>query len=197
MNTEVTPENIKVRAQDTPNPNALRFIVNFELIDHGNATFTDRSQASGMPMIESLFMVEGVSQIYIFENTVTITHSGLMDSEAMKASIKAVIQTRLPVHKTNFQGPDSNASPQRTSRDRSELPPEIAAIEEILDRTIRPGLQADGGDLEVVGYENNELRVLYMGACGGCPSATMGTLDAIQNILRYELENPDLFVIPV
>ncbi|MCB0420733.1 MAG: NifU family protein [Bdellovibrionales bacterium] len=196
MNTPITPENIKVRAQETPNPNALRFIVNFELIDHGNATFTSPEQAQGMPMIESLFMVEGVNQVYFFENTLTVTHSGLMDNETMKASIVAVIQTRLPIHKTDFQSPEAKTK-QYAVKDRSELSPELKNIEEILDRTIRPGLQADGGDLEVLSFENNELRVLYMGACGGCPSATMGTLDAIQNILRYELDNPEIFVIPV
>ena len=62
-------------------------------------------------------------------------------------------------------------------------------IEEILDRTVRPGLQADGGDIEIVEFTNDDLKILYQGACGGCPSAMMGTLDAIQGILRNELEN--------
>ena len=70
-------------------------------------------------------------------------------------------------------------------------------IEEILDRTIRPGLQADGGDIDVVSFADNELRILYQGACGGCPSSMMGTLDAIQGILREELQNFNLVVQPV
>ena len=67
----------------------------------------------------------------------------------------------------------------------------------MLDRTIRPGLQADGGDVEVVSYKDDTISILYQGACGGCPSAMMGTLDAIQGILQQELGKPDLKVRPL
>jgi Fe-S cluster biogenesis protein NfuA len=45
--------------------------------------------------------------------------------------------------------------------------------------------------------EGNEIYILYQGACGGCPSAMMGTLDAIQSILQHELSNPEVSVIPI
>ena len=47
-----------------------------------------------------------------------------------------------------------------------------------------PALAADGGGLEVVGYQDHVLSVRYQGACGGCPSSTGGTLFAIQNLLQ-------------
>ena len=58
-------------------------------------------------------------------------------------------------------------------------------------------MNADGGDVEIISFENDELRIMYQGACGGCPSAMMGTLDAIQNILRHELDNQNIIVIPI
>ncbi len=79
---------------------------------------------------------------------------------------------------------------------RDNLPEDVRKIEEILDRTIRPGLQGDGGDIEVVKYENNHLLVRYEGACGSCPSSTTGTLMAIEGILRDEF-NPDIQVTPM
>ena len=72
----------------------------------------------------------------------------------------------------------------------------VEQIEEILDRTIRPGLQGDGGDLAVIKFEENKLYVHYEGACGTCPSATSGTLMAIEGILRDEF-NPQIEVIPL
>ncbi|MBI5415301.1 MAG: NifU family protein, partial [Candidatus Omnitrophica bacterium] len=63
----------------------------------------------------------------------------------------------------------------------------------ILDQTVRPALQMDGGDIELLDYKDNVLRVFYQGACGSCPSATMGTLRAIENILRDQF-NPDVVV---
>jgi len=43
----------------------------------------------------------------------------------------------------------------------------------------------------VIGLEGNVLSVHYEGACGSCPSSTMGTLEAIKGILRQEYK-PDL-----
>ena len=43
-----------------------------------------------------------------------------------------------------------------------------AAIEEL-----RPALQMDGGDVEFVCLKDGEVQVRLMGACGGCPMATM------------------------
>ena len=63
-------------------------------------------------------------------------------------------------------------------------------MDAILDRTIRPSLQADGGDVELVDFEKNILTVQYQGACGGCPSSMTATLDAIRQILRDETSLP-------
>ena len=63
----------------------------------------------------------------------------------------------------------------------------------ILDKTIRPALQMHGGNLQLLKYENNILIISYQGACGLCPSAAIGTLDAIQNILQ-EQYNSEILV---
>ncbi len=45
-------------------------------------------------------------------------------------------------------------------------------IEQALD-TIRPALQADGGNVELVAVEGNVVKVRLTGACGSCPMAQM------------------------
>ncbi|MBN2144220.1 MAG: NifU family protein [Candidatus Aureabacteria bacterium] len=74
----------------------------------------------------------------------------------------------------------------------------LSEIEALLDKSIRPALQNDGGDLEVVGYDekNKVLSIHYQGACGCCAHATMGTLMAIQNVLKKEWD-PQIKVVPV
>ena len=195
--TTVSAEDILIRAQDTPNPYALKFIVNVPLKNEGKATFVSRAECENLPLVESLFMIPGVKQVYLFQNTVTITHSGELSTELIKEQVSSVIRTRWSVHDPDFTTAEEKAMPPQRPMDHREKSPEIQKIEEILDRTIRPGLQADGGDIEILEFKNNELRILYQGACGGCPSAMMGTLDAIQNILRHELDNDQLFVIPI
>jgi Fe-S cluster biogenesis protein NfuA len=71
------------------------------------------------------------------------------------------------------------------SPDRSEL---ISRIETVLDEQIRPGLRADGGDVEVVGVDDDRIvQVRMRGACQGCPSATMTLTFGIEAALKARI----------
>lgn len=61
----------------------------------------------------------------------------------------------------------------------------LARIEAVLDEQIRPGLRADGGDVEVVGIDDDRIvQVRMRGACQGCPSATMTVTFGIEAALK-------------
>lgn len=190
----INPEDVLVRTQLTPNPYALKFVINQAVKNEGKATFSNVQESEGLPLVYNMFLIDGVKQVHLFQNTVTVTHTGELESGDLAEQVVSVIKTRLSVHDANFAMPGEKAV---VSRDRSHLSKDLQMIEEILDRTIRPGLQADGGDIEALSFENNELKILYQGACGGCPSSMAGTLDAIQGILRQELNNETLRVAPV
>jgi Fe-S cluster biogenesis protein NfuA len=57
-----------------------------------------------------------------------------------------------------------------------------AAIEKI-----RPSLQADGGDVELVDVVDNVAKVRLTGACGGCPFSQMTLKNGIERILKQEI----------
>lgn len=192
----ISPEDVLVRATATPNPYAFKFIVNQAIKNEGKATFHSAAECGHIPLAESLFHIPGIKQVYFFKNTITITHDGELEEDELIDQVTSVIRTRVPIHDANFIFGEEVQN-KRVDIQRAPRTPEIDQIEEILDRTIRPGLQADGGDIDVISLEENVLKVLYQGACGGCPSAMMGTLDAIQGILRQELENEALLVVPL
>ncbi len=193
------PEDVQVRAQMTPNPFALKFVVNQALKSEGKATFNTPLECENLPLVHTLFSLVGVKQVHLFQNTLTVTHTGQMDDEELREQVTSVIKTRMAIHDPSFAADSagSQTSQQNIVKDRSHLSPELLQIEEILDRTIRPGLQSDGGDVEVLEFKDNILKILYQGACGGCPSSMMGTLDAIQNILQHETGNQEIRVVPV
>ncbi len=185
----------EIQVQTTPNPFALKFITNQPLKAEGKATFNSPSDAEGLPLVADTFSVPGVRQIHLFQNTMTVSHSGDLLDDDLTKQVCAVLKSRLAIHNPSFELiPEFKAASPVQRQARS---PEIQQMEEILDRTVRPGLQSDGGDIEIIAFENNEVRVLYQGACGGCPSSMMGTLDAIQSILQHELDNPNLVVTPI
>ena len=60
-------------------------------------------------------------------------------------------------------------------------------VEAALER-IRPALQADGGDVELVEVtDEGVVRVRLLGACGGCPMATMTLKEGIERLLKAEV----------
>jgi Fe-S cluster biogenesis protein NfuA len=181
-------EDILIRAQSTPNPNAVKFITNCSLKTDGKATFNNANDAVEVVMALALFDIPGVTQVHFFQNSVTVTHTGTLSEEALRDQVISVLKTRLPIHNPDFKTPD-----ERVQKVRHSGSPEIMQIEEILDRTIRSGLQADGGDIDVISFEDHVLRIMYQGACGTCPSSQMGTLDAIQSILQAEFD-PEILV---
>jgi Fe-S cluster biogenesis protein NfuA len=52
---------------------------------------------------------------------------------------------------------------------------------------IRPALQADGGDVELLGVKEGVVSVRLTGACGGCPMSMMTLRNGIERILRQEV----------
>lgn len=60
---------------------------------------------------------------------------------------------------------------------------DIEILEETLEY-IRPALQADGGDLVLLGTEGSKVSLQLVGACGGCPMSTMTLTAGIERILR-------------
>ena len=187
----MTNEMILVRVQPTPNPNALKFVVNKPLKTTGKATYTKPSEAIGLRLAEDLFMIEGVRQLHFFENVLTVTYAEDADVDTLQLEVQAVLQSRMPAH-----NPDFLVEEEKKAVDRSMLPPDIQQIETLLDETVRMYLQGDGGDIQVVKYENHKLEVRYEGACGTCPSSIGATLDAIQGILKEKFD-PEIEVVPV
>lgn len=56
------------------------------------------------------------------------------------------------------------------------------AIEEI-----RPNLQADGGDIELVDVDNGIAKVKLKGACASCPMSTMTIKWGVENFLKRKV----------
>jgi Fe-S cluster biogenesis protein NfuA len=59
-------------------------------------------------------------------------------------------------------------------------------VQEVLNR-IRPMLQADGGDVELVDMEDGVVKVRLKGACSGCPMSQMTLKNGIEKLLKEEI----------
>ena len=59
-------------------------------------------------------------------------------------------------------------------------------VEAALEK-IRPALQADGGDVELVDVTDGVVKVRLTGACGTCPMSTMTLKAGVERILKEEV----------
>jgi Fe-S cluster biogenesis protein NfuA len=61
-------------------------------------------------------------------------------------------------------------------------------IEKVIDEHIRPGLQMDGGDIELVDVDSDGMvKVRLKGACGGCPMSQITLTMGVERKLKEEI----------
>ncbi len=173
--------------EPTPNPDALKFNVDGRLIPAGYLSYEDRDAAARDPLAAALFDIDAVRSVFLMPAFVTVTIAPDGDWWTLKPRIQAAIEASADA----AEAPAPATTPQGVSPGADDR---LGQIAELFDSKIRPALAGDGGGLEIVALEGDELRIRYQGACGSCPSAISGTLRAIQDMLRIEVD-PGLRVV--
>ena len=59
-------------------------------------------------------------------------------------------------------------------------------VAKVIER-IRPAVQQDGGDIELVDVENGLVKLRLVGSCAGCPSSMMTLKAGIERAIRAEV----------
>ena len=170
----------------TPNPHALKFILNEKLLNLETRQFPDTQSAQDDPFVKGIFDIEGVVSVFYMDKFVTIEKS----AESNWGQIQRPF--------INFlKGFDKNLIPAEkeitvSDEESNEL---LKQINNLLDQKVRPALAGDGGGLQVLGLDGYTVKIRYQGACGSCPSSISGTLTAIEGLLKRDV-NPAINVIP-
>lgn len=69
----------------------------------------------------------------------------------------------------------------------------IRDIKEVIKMEIAPMLMSDGGNIDLVGYENGIVQVKLQGACKSCPMASMTLQNVVERILQNNI--PEVAVV--
>ena len=176
----------------TPNPDAMRFVLAEPLTSGTTRSFENAAEAEGDELASALFAVDNVINVYYVDKYITVTQDGkAVWSELLRKLAPPIREAEAISMDEEEDDTDVHLSKEVQGSDD----PRLQQITQMLDEQVRPYLLADGGGLKVLGLEQNRLKVHYQGACGTCPTATTGTLYAIESMVKRI--DPEIQVVSV
>jgi Fe-S cluster biogenesis protein NfuA len=174
-----------IQTEPTPNPATMKFLPGEAVMASGTANFTDTTMARRSPLAERLFLIDGISGVFLGSDFVTVTKADAAEWQLLKPSILGVIMEHYvagaPMLLSDSDGADVGAGGAFAEAD-AEV---VDQIKELLDTRVRPAVAQDGGDIIFHGFENGVVLLEMHGACAGCPSSTATLKGGIENMLRH------------
>ncbi len=178
--------------QETPNPNAVKFILR-EPVSYGTShSFKSSSEAANDTLAKSLFSIANVESVFYMDKMITVEKDDLAEWDELLPVLAVPIREAESVKAQSAAAAAVGGAIAAAVSDD----PKLAEINAILDERIRPYLAGDGGWLDVLSLEGKTLTIRYQGACGSCPSSLTGTLMAIENMIKDEID-PEIEVVAV
>lgn len=180
---------ITVYAESTPNPSAMKFVVNKKITDN-TLSFKDTDSAQDAPLVKELFNFPFVKEVFMDENYISISKNDTIQWEEAVMEIRGFIKSYLEEEKT-ILGPSFNSNNQRTNTTNTDqrLNDTEQEIVKILEEYVKPAVASDGGNIIFDSYEdaNKRVKLVLQGACSGCPSSNFTLKNGIENILKEML----------
>ena len=174
---------VHIYLEANPNPNSLKFVVNFMLADEGvSFDYPDQSTTENSPLAHELFNFASVDRVFIASNFVTVTKKDDVDwieiQDFIRDHIRKYLESgKAAVHFNFDKDPLFDENDSET----------VKKIKGILDEYIRPAVEQDGGAIVFHSFHDGIVKVLLQGSCSGCPSSTVTLKAGIQNLLTRML----------
>lgn len=171
----------------SPNPNSMKFVLNFELVPDG-LSFDYPSHASALeegkisPLAADLFQFPFVQRVFIASNFITLTKDEQTQWEEVLRDVKAFIKIYFEEEQPVFDQSTISKNTVVVSANESET---IQKIKAVLDQYVRPAVESDGGAINFHSFDeaDGKVKVLLQGSCSGCPSSTLTLKAGIENLL--------------
>lgn len=185
MTTSLYPP-VSLYTESSPNPNSMKFVVNFPLAPEGlSFDYADASEGivngKNSPLVVALFGFDFVKRVFIASNFVTVTKDEETEWEDVLFEIKQFIRSYFNDQKPVFAQQTIDSNTTKVEADS----PNVQKIKAVLDQYIRPAVESDGGAISFHSFndETGTVKVLLQGSCSGCPSSTLTLKAGIENLL--------------
>lgn len=168
-------QDIKITGQPSLDPQVCRFIVDHPMFPDGSANCRNKEMARGSLLFEALFALEGVSQVMVADDTLTVVKTGTESWPELGKKIGTVVREQIRSGKQLIH-PDAKKAP---SEERIRQ-----MIEELFENDINPAISSHGGRVELADVEGTKVYLRLGGGCQGCASAHLTLKYGIEKAIR-------------
>ena len=174
-----------IYAESTPNPAVMKFVANKVLTEISKEA-TNIQDTIGWPLLEKIFQFPFIEEIFISKNYISIKKHNHIEWSHITNQIRIFIQEEL---NSNVKVCTEDPVKQTLANHKKKKSEIEIEIEEVINTNIKPNIQMDGGDIELVSCENKIVKVFLKGACSGCPSSQMTLKQGIETMLKEKFPN--------
>lgn len=169
-----------IQTQSTPNPSALKFLLNQEVSPNNPIHFSKKEDCIHSTLARKLFSIQSVKSVFFGDDFITITKDNDDSWEEIKPEILTMIMDHFMAAIPIFDSPQQQQHIHAVNLSEIEL-----QINEVINTKVRPAVAADGGDIEYHSFEDGIVKLRMKGACAGCPSSTLTLKRGIESLLKY------------
>jgi len=148
-------------------------------------------QAKGSALLEGLFEIKGVKEIWVEGNKLTVAKTSEEDwqdlGKKLAANVRSLIDLNVELFSKGFFNEPEASKEESSSGEFGSASSELAIkIQNLLDADINPAVASHGGYVKLIGEKDKIAFVEFSGGCQGC-SASQQTLS--EGIEKAILEN--------
>ena len=175
---------VTIYTEASPNPNSLKFVANFNLLENTSKDFPSIETTENSPLAKEIFsQYPYIKRIFIAANFITLTKDDTTDWFDVIPTIKEFITEYLKAEKDVFLGGIEDEIKKENKPSTSKNSVIENKIMSLLDDYVRPSVEADGGAITFHSYNEGIVTVILQGSCSGCPSSTVTLKGGIENLL--------------
>jgi len=185
--TKTSP--VTVYAESTPNPNAMKFVVNKKLFNDVYE-FKKVEETKDAPLAKSLFTFPFIQEIFFDFNFISIIQKANSNWDENVMDVREFIRSF--IQDDNVVIYEENFVKKSDPKIIENLDDVSKKIIEIIEEHVKPAVASDGGNIVFESYDkkSKKVNVILQGACSGCPSSTITLKSGIENMLKEML--PDM-----
>ena len=171
-----------IQIENTPNPNALKFMSEKQLSEVETQEFQkkDLSQIKN-EFVKSILNFDGVELVLISKNFMSVKKDEKTSWETLKPTIISSINDHFEKNNQPMILKKNNISKKKPLEENET----IQQIKDVLETKVRPAVAKDGGDIQFISFNNGVVKVALKGSCSGCPSSVMTLKQGVQNLLCH------------